>query len=149
MSVHEDIIGLLHPVLQEHGLELVELKVTRGKISKVQVFVWRTDGLPIELCSSVSRELSDLLDRKDLISGSYRLEVSSPGLDRPLKTKRDFERNIDEKVKIEYKVNDKTQRVRGWLEAVQDTGVKIKLENKEYQVIRISEITSAKIIIEI
>ena len=149
MSAQAEIEKYLQPILDEHGLELVELKLTRGKKSKVQVYVWKQDGVPIDLCTKVSRQLSDVLDRKDLLPEAYRLEVSSPGLDRPLKTQRDFERSMGEKVKIERKVDDKTQRIRGLIHQINDTGVTLQLDDENYEVIPFSEITLAKIIIEI
>ena len=149
MALQNEIEKTVRPVLEEHGLELVELKLKHGKNSKIQIYVWKENGVSIDLCSKVSRELSDMLDRRDLISGSYRLEVSSPGLDRPLKTRRDFERCKGEKVKVEYYSADKTERVRGSINSVDDSAVTLQIEQEAYQVIPLSDITSAKIIIEI
>ncbi|MDZ7723446.1 MAG: ribosome maturation factor RimP [candidate division KSB1 bacterium] len=149
MSVQAEIEKYLQPILKEHELELVELNLTRGKKSRVQVYVWKQDGVLIDLCTKVSRQLADVLDRKDLIPGAYRLEVSSPGLDRPLKTKRDFEQRMGEKIKIERKVNDKTQRIRGLIHQIGDTSVTLQADDEDYEVVPFSEIILAKIIIEI
>ena len=70
------------------------------------------DGIGVNDCEVVSRELSDILDEEDYIEGSYILEVSSPGLGRPLKKDRDFERSMGEEVEIRtYRMIDRTQRI--------------------------------------
>jgi len=86
----ERIREMLHPILTSLGLDLFEIERT-GKI--LRVFVDRPDGaVGIEDCSRVSAFLSHALDVEDLIPGAYSLEVSSPGLDRPLRSLDDFRR---------------------------------------------------------
>ena len=85
--------NLLHPILDSMGLELVELefkKVGRGYL--LQVFIDKPEGVNLDDCAEVSRELSVQLDVEDCVPGRYTLEVSSPGLDRPLKKEQDFVR---------------------------------------------------------
>jgi len=85
--------NLLHPILDSMGLELVELefkKVGRGYL--LQIFIDKPEGVNLDDCAEVSRELSVQLDVEDCIASRYTLEVSSPGLDRPLKKEQDFVR---------------------------------------------------------
>ncbi len=90
----ERVEQIVSQVLAEMGVELVELQIRHGKCSTVRVFVWEEGGISLDRCTAVSRRLSEALDREDPIEGRYFLEVSSPGTDRPLRSRRDFERQI-------------------------------------------------------
>ena len=86
-------------------------------------------------CEIVNRALSDLLDEKDFIEESYILEVSSPGLGRPLKKERDFERSLGEEVEIRtYRMIEKQKEFRGILKAYDKGTVTIVTEEEEEQV---------------
>jgi ribosome maturation factor RimP len=85
--------NLLHPILDAMGLELVDIefkKVGRGYL--LQIFIDKPGGVTLDDCAEVSRELSVQLDVEDCIASRYTLEVSSPGIDRPLKKEQDFVR---------------------------------------------------------
>lgn len=91
VDVAGQVTELLQPLLDEKGLELVELeykKVGRGYL--LRVFIDKPGGVNLDDCADLSRELSVQLDVEDCIPGRYNLEVSSPGLNRPLKSDRDF-----------------------------------------------------------
>lgn len=82
---------LLQPILDAMGLELVELEFKKvGRSYLLRVFIDKPDGVNLDDCAEVSRELSVQLDVEDCITSRYTLEVSSPGLDRPLKKEQDF-----------------------------------------------------------
>lgn len=93
----EEIIG---NIVDKSSYELVDIAFNSGKKSTIEVFIWKSGGVSISDCRRISREISDELDIIDLIDEKYYLVVSSPGLDRPLKTIRDYERSIGESVKI-------------------------------------------------
>jgi ribosome maturation factor RimP len=87
------VTALVEPVLNDLGYELVEVQFRReGHGQVLRVMIFRPEGIGVEDCARVSREVSHLLDVEDLVDQAYHLEVSSPGLDRPLKTARDFAR---------------------------------------------------------
>jgi ribosome maturation factor RimP len=89
------------PVLEEMGLELVEVQYRREQSGWVlRLIIDKQDGVSLEDCAAVSREISQLLDIEDFFDQAYNLEVSSPGLNRPLKSMADFERFIGRKAKI-------------------------------------------------
>jgi ribosome maturation factor RimP len=91
----------IRPLVQEAGLEIVDLKFFgAGPASVLRIYVDRAGGVTVEQCANLSRKVGDLLDMENLISVRYTLEVSSPGLDRPLCAREDFERKIGEKVKV-------------------------------------------------
>ncbi len=92
---------LLAPVLDGCGFELVDVEfVKEGSNHYLRAYIDKPGGITIDDCERVSRQLSDMLDEKDFIQESYILEVSSPGLGRPLKKERDFARSLGEEVEI-------------------------------------------------
>ncbi len=92
---------LLKPILDENNFELVDVEwVKEGPERYLRAYIDKEGGITINDCELVSRALSDLLDEKDFISENYILEVSSPGLDRPLKKDRDFERSLGKDVEL-------------------------------------------------
>lgn len=93
--------ALLIPILEEKGYEMVDVEyVKEGSNWYLRAYVDKPGGITINDLESVSRRLSDLLDEEDFISDAYILEVSSPGLGRPLKKDRDFDRSIGEEVEV-------------------------------------------------
>jgi len=97
----ETIRGLVSPILQAMSFELVELEYKpEGRNWVVRLFIDKPGGITLDDCVDVSREVGALLEVEDVIESSYRLEVSSPGLDRPLKKAQDYERFCGERVKI-------------------------------------------------
>ncbi|MCD7762020.1 MAG: ribosome maturation factor RimP [Lachnospiraceae bacterium] len=93
--------ALLAPLMEQHRFELVDVEyVKEGGSWYLRAYIDKPGGITIDDCELISRSLSDLLDEQDFIEDTYILEVSSPGLGRPLKKDRDFERSIGEKVEI-------------------------------------------------
>lgn len=95
------IESLLAPILADFGIELVELEYRReGRGMLLRLFIDKPGGVTLDDCSEVSREVSAILDVEDPIATAYRLEVSSPGLDRPLRKPADYARFAGQLVKI-------------------------------------------------
>lgn len=89
------------PILDDLGLELVDLQLQQdGRQLALRIFIDKPAGVNLDDCATVSREVGAILEIEDTIKSSYRLEVSSPGLDRPLKKPADFERFAGHKVKL-------------------------------------------------
>ena len=89
------------PVLEEFGIELVEVQYRREQSGWIlRLIIDKQDGISLGDCAAVSREISQLLDIEDFIDQAYNLEVSSPGLNRPLKRIAEFERFVGRKAKI-------------------------------------------------
>jgi ribosome maturation factor RimP len=99
--INKRVEEVVLPVLGELGLELVEVQYRREQSGWVlRLIIDKPDGVNLDDCAVASRELSQLLDIEDFIDQAYNLEVSSPGLDRPLKSLTDFQRFIGRKAKI-------------------------------------------------
>jgi len=124
------VADLVEPALLDRGFRLVRVAVSGGEGKTVQVMAERADGtLSIKDCEAISREISPLLDVHDPIAGSYRLEVSSPGIDRPLVRPTDFEDWAGYEAKIELKEPiDGRKRFRGTLEGFEDGEVRIAVD---------------------
>ena len=100
-TVVENVWRVVEPVVEEQGLELVEVEFQRESQGWVlRLYIDHTDGVGLEDCVRVSREVGDLLDVKIPIEHKYRLEVSSPGMDRPIRKPEHFRRYFGQKVKI-------------------------------------------------
>ena len=100
-TVIEQIETVVLPVLDELGLELVEVQYRREQSGWVlRLVIDKQDGVNLDDCGAVSREISQLLDIEDFIDQAYNLEVSSPGLNRPLKSMAGFERFVGRLAKI-------------------------------------------------
>lgn len=96
-----EIKGLVSDIFQREGIELVDLSYRRRKEGMVLTFlVDKPDGITLEECSWLNHEIDQLLDKSGIMSERYLLEVSSPGLDRPLRTREDFIRAIGKPVRI-------------------------------------------------
>ena len=120
----QSIRALAEPVLTDASAELVELSVRRqGRQVILRFLIDTVGGVTIQDCARLNRALGDAIERAGLLDESYTLEVSSPGLDRPLASKRDFERAIGEQVELQVTDAAASRQVRGMLLAVQDEAV--------------------------
>lgn len=115
----------LEPMMEEYNFELVDLEyVKEGTNWYLRVFIDKEGGVTIDDCELLSRSLEEKLDEEDPIENAYILEVSSPGLDRPLKKESDFERYKGEIVDIKlYKPFNKKKEYRGELQGLENNTV--------------------------
>jgi ribosome maturation factor RimP len=122
------VAAVAEPVLKSLGYRLVRVKISTDGGCTVQVMAERPDGtMQIEDCETASRALSPLLDEKDPVEGAYRLEISSPGLDRPLVRRSDFERHRGYVVKVEMAVAvEGRKRFRGILGGTEGDAVRLR-----------------------
>lgn len=129
---------LLLPIMEENGFELVDVEyVKEGSSWYLRAYIDKAGGITIDDCELVSRALSDLLDKEDFIETAYILEVSSPGLLRPIKKDKDFERNMGKDVEVRcFKMIDKQKEFTGTLLAYDADSVTIKTSEKEMKFAR-------------
>lgn len=128
------IAELANPVLQELGFDLVRVKLSGQDGNTVQIMIERPDGqVTIEDCTRVSRELSPLFDAYDPMPGGYYLEISSPGIDRPLVRPRDFVTWAGHQARIELKeLIDGRRRFKGRIEGFEDGEVLLRVDLDGY-----------------
>jgi len=125
------VAAVAEPVIEECGYRLVRIRVSGELGCTVQVMAERSDGsMQIEDCETVSRALSPVLDETDPIERAYRLEVSSPGIDRPLVRLSDFDRHAGHVVKIEMNVPaEGRKRFRGTLLGAEGEAARLRIDD--------------------
>ncbi len=133
---------LLMPIILQHGFELVDVEyVKEGGNWYLRAYIDKPGGIAVDDCEVVSRALSDLLDEKDFIEDSYILEVSSPGLGRPLKKEKDFTRNLGKEVEVRtYRAIDRQKEFTGVLKDFDKNTVTIEFEDGQTKIFEKSEI---------
>lgn len=131
-------LGLVEPIATENGFECVDVEfVKEAGHFYLRVFMDKPDGITVNDCEVVSRALEAKLDTKDPVKDPYILEVSSPGLDRPLKKDKDFERHLGDMVEIKlYKAIDKVKDFTGELNAYDEETLTVSIEDKLVTFIR-------------
>jgi ribosome maturation factor RimP len=125
------VSAVAEPVLQGMGYRLVRIKISGEAGTTVQLMAERPDGtMNIDDCEAVSRALSPVLDVADPIDRAYRLEISSPGIDRPLVRRSDFERHLGHVAKIEMAVAEHgRKRFRGMLVGLEGDSVRLRRDD--------------------
>ena len=121
----------LLPLLEKNQFELVDVEYVReAGIWYLRAYIDKEGGITVDDCEVVSRELGDWLDQKDFIEDSYILEVSSPGLGRPLKKEKDFARSLGKDVEVRlYRPINKQKEFTGTLKAYDADTVTLYMED--------------------
>lgn len=141
---------IIAPTLDGMGYELVRVQISGGsQHSRLQVMAERIDqkGMTVDDCADISRAVSALLDVEDPIAGSYDLEVSSPGIDRPLTRPQDFARFAGHEAKVEMRrVIEGRRRFRGLLKGVEDGCAVLVMEGEAVK-LPVEDIEKAKLLV--
>lgn len=149
--IKQKIYDIAKDIAEDEGFELVNVDLVGGKKLLLRITIDKEGGITINDCERMSRSIESILDVEDLIKIPYTLEVSSPGIDRPLIKRSDFERNINRLIRIvtKEKINNQTFFI-GRLIDVGEGWIRIKLEKKDGKDIFIpmDKISSAKLEIE-
>ncbi|RQG16921.1 ribosome maturation factor RimP [Pseudomonas aeruginosa] len=143
----EQLQALLAPVVEALGYECWGVEfISQGRHSVLRVYIDRPEGILIDDCEAVSRQVSGILDVEGPISGEYTLEVSSPGMDRPLFTLEQFAKHAGEQVKIRLRSPYEGRRnYQGILRGVEEQDVVVLVDDHEY-LLPIDSIDKANII---
>ena len=147
MSLKERLSVILLPILESGTVELVDLEI-KGKRNNqtIKVFVDKEGGIHLRECESISRRFADELEFEDDMPDRYRIEVSSPGLDRPLLKARDFTRNLNREVRVTYHDEQGESTFQGQVVRVYEDVVEIQGE-RERRSFPISKIKFGKIML--
>ncbi len=132
----EKITELIEPLLAEKQFELVDVEFkNEGKSRLLRVYIDKPNGITIDDCAEVSREFGTILDVNDIIPSSYRLEVSSPGLRRPLKKPGDYARFAGRKVKVKtYAPVQERKTFTGELVGYENGEVIVDIDGSRYNI---------------
>lgn len=131
----QEVRQVVEPILESQGLELVDLEYQRESQGWVlRIYLDREGGVSLDDCAGVSHEVGAVLEVKDLIPSSYILEVSSPGLTRPLKKPEDFNKFRNQMVKIKlYEPLDGRRNFKGTLLGLEGDRVRVEVEQQVYE----------------
>ncbi len=147
------VAALAEPVLASLGYRLVRVRVSAFAGCTVQIMAERPDGtMAVEDCEAASRALSPVLDAADPIEGAYRLEISSPGIDRPLVRRSDFDRYAGHVAQVEMQAPiDGRKRFRGELKGTDGDCARIRCDGAADEasevLLRIDDMTEAKLVL--
>ncbi|MDD5449563.1 MAG: ribosome maturation factor RimP [Candidatus Omnitrophica bacterium] len=151
MEIVEKVRVLASNLLEDKGIEMIDISYRReGPKMVLRLILDKKEGITLDECGWVNEKLGEILDKEDIISDSYILECSSPGLDRLLRTRKDFERVIGKSVKINTygPVEEKREHI-GKVTACDDESVTVELKNTALaRKIPLIKIASARLEIE-
>lgn len=147
MTLEETLKALVLPILDENGFQLVRLKfMSSARTLQIMIENGKGEGPTVDECRKISREVATLLDVEDVISGAYHLEVSSPGIDRPLVKLSDFVKYVGFEIKVELlDPIDGQKKFKGMLEKIDEDVLFIEDSGKKVS-FSFSDIYEAKLV---
>ncbi len=141
--------ALLEPVVESVGFDLLGVEYHAGRHAVLRLYIDSADGVTVDDCSRVSLEVGAILDVEDPVPGGYDLEVSSPGLNRPLFRLSEFRERIGERVKIRLTEPVEGRRnVRGVIEAVEDQVIHVRLDDGRRLEVPFADIGRANLVVD-
>lgn len=140
----------LLPLMEEHGFELVDVEyIKEAGTWYLRAYIDKEGGIAVDDCEVISRALSDWLDKEDFIDDSYILEVSSPGLGRPLKKEKDFVRSMGKDVDVRlYRQLNKQKEFTGALSAYDENTVTLTMEDGSQMVFEKADIALIRLALD-
>lgn len=149
-EIENRILNAIEPEAEALGIEIVRVRMMGGQTPTLQLMIERTEGgTDVEHCASFSRAISPLLDVVDPVSGNYHLEVSTPGIDRPLTRAKDFARWVGHLAKVELKmpVENGRRRFTGELIEEKDGIVRILLDDETELECAVEDMSKASLVL--
>ena len=136
----------VEPAIDAHQAFLIDIVIQQGHRRKiVRIFADTDAGITIQECADISRAIAKILDEQNLIEGSFDLEVSSPGLERPLRLLRQYAKNIGRTLHIRYRVGDEIKTVEGNLESIRETVIELSNAQSRHEQIEFDQIVEARV----
>ena len=141
---------LIMPIIEQNSFELVDVEyVKEGSSWYLRAYIDKPGGITIDDCETVSRYLSDRLDAEDFIDDAYILEVSSPGLGRPLKKDKDFERSIGSEIEVRtFKAIEHEKEFTGILRSYDKESFSLELDDGREMTFQRSEVALARLALD-
>jgi ribosome maturation factor RimP len=135
------------PLVEKENMFLVDIELKQQDMNVVWVYVDSEEGgVNLDVCSKISRELSFQVENEDIFHKAYRLNVSSPGLSRPLSDKRQYGKNVGRTLKVKYKQEGEYEKIEGVLKEVADEFVTIEDENGQTVTINFENLVETKVV---
>lgn len=146
--ISKNIVVKIEEIVINNNFLLVDIIERGNKNNPVfEVYIDGLESVSTDDCALVSREISELLDEEETLSNTYRLDVSSPGTDRPLKFIEQYPKNIGRKFEVKFKFNDSTKKISADLTDVKESKLNFKSANGEEYLVDINDIIKAKVLI--
>ncbi|MFQ5673658.1 MAG: ribosome maturation factor RimP [Nitrospinales bacterium] len=148
-NICQSVAEIIEPVVHGENLELVDVEFKKeGKTWYLRVYIDKERGVSIEDCRNVSHQIEDLIEIENIVSRQYILEVSSPGLDRPLKSKRDFLRNQNRRIQLTvFAPIHGRKDFRGVIQGIHEQSLVLQVEGSDLE-IPLEKIAKAKLVID-
>lgn len=135
------------PIIEQEQMFLVDVEVSHQKLPEIWVLVDTEEGgTNVDICSKISRKIAFLAEEQDLFDHAYRLNVSSPGLSRPLSDFRQYKKNVGRNAKVKYKEDSNYLTSEGTLVNVHQQEITLQLKNKDEVIISFDAIVETKIV---
>ena len=149
MAQHKQLNELLQPVVESMQYEFVGLEFLSGaNPSVLRVYIDQEEGITVDDCADVSRQISAVLDVEDPIASEYNLEVSSPGLNRPLFTAYHYQKVVGERIKVQTRIPVEGRRkLTGNLLSADDSQIEMEIDNSQVT-LSINDIDKGKLIFD-
>ena len=146
--LEENIKNIAGKIAEQNGFFLVDT-VIRGNNNRrvIEIFIDGDNNVSADDCAKVSREINSEIENLASLSSSYRLDVSSPGIDRPLKFLKQFPKNINRNFEISYKTDEQTKKLTARLIKVEGEELVFLTKNKDEQIINFNNIKKAKVLV--
>lgn len=145
-SFRENIVQIAEEITSSSGFFLIDIVIRGNERDKViEVFVDGEKNINAKDCAKISRKINEIFEEKELIKAAYRLDVSSPGIDRPLLYLKQYPKHINRKFEITYSHDDEKKKLKGTLKKIEGEYLTF-LTNKE-QVINFKDIINAKVLV--
>lgn len=147
--VERNVFSLIEPIVAQENCRLVDVELTSDMGMRVlRVYIDREGGVMLDDCSRVSGAIEDIIDVKECLSGTYNLEVSSPGIDRPLRTAEHFREALNRKIKVmTHDKIDGRQNYKGVLKEVFETQIVITVDQQDFK-LPLAAIKKARLVLE-
>jgi ribosome maturation factor RimP len=143
----ENIQDIVQGIVEKNGYFLIDLIVRGSESNRVlEIFIDGENNVTAEDCAKISKEINSILSVSEMIDFSYRLDVSSPGVDRPLKFLKQFPKHLNRKFEVSYKQNDETKSLTGKLLKVDGEYLLFLTKNGE-EMLNFNNILNAKVLI--
>jgi len=145
-SIKQNILNAVKEISEKNNLFLLEV-LFRGTERNwvIEIFIDGEDILSADDCARISREINQVIEEKELLNSAYRLDVSSPGVDRPLKYFKQYKKHINRKFEIRYKSGENKKSITGKLVKIEDNN--LYFYSGREQVIKFEDIIKAKVLV--
>ena len=144
--LRENIVKIAEKITSEEGLILIDVLLRGNERNRViEVFIDGESNISTDDCADISRKLNDIVEADKIITSSYRLDVSSPGTDRPLIYLKQYLKHIDREFEVTYKSEEKKKKLKGKLKSIK--GEELTFLTDREIVINFNDITKAKVLI--